>query len=173
MLAMGGDHVHVSSGDVFRGLDPQSKEGQLFTSYAGQGKLVPAEVTIEIFEAHVKGLIAKGLYDPERQLLLLDGLPRTKRQAEVLDSIVVIKQVILLDVEDRDLLVQRIAGRASQQGRRDDQCKDVLNQRFEVYESQTKEVLTHYSELLVAHFDAGQSKLAVLKDVLNQLLSLF
>lgn len=173
MLAMGGDHIHVSSGDVFRSLDPNTKEGQVFTSFAGKGKLVPDEVTIDIFRAHIKGLVDKGLYDPERQLLLLDGLPRTKKQAEVLDQIVSVKRVILLDVLNRDLLIQRIAGRAAEQGRGDDQCQAVLAHRFEVYESQTKEVLAHYPESIVSHFNAEQSKLAVLKDVLNQLLSIF
>ena len=47
MLCAAGNHFHLSSGDIFRGLPPESKSGQLFYSYANEGKLVPDDVTIE------------------------------------------------------------------------------------------------------------------------------
>lgn len=42
---------HLSTGDIFRGLSPASENGKLFASYANAGKLVPDEVTVQIFFA--------------------------------------------------------------------------------------------------------------------------
>ena len=171
-LAQKGGHVHLSSGDVFRSLDPESKIGKVFRSYAEKGKLVPDEVTIEIFEEHVLNLVKNKSYDPRNQLLMLDGLPRTRKQAEVLDRDINVKAIVVLDIADKQVLIDRILGRAKDQGRQDDQSEDVLNQRFKVYESQTRDVLKHYDNELVYHIDAMRSKQDVLQDVLNQLKSI-
>ena len=45
--------VHISTGDVFRALNPESELGKLAKSYSDKGNLVPDEVTIEILEAEV------------------------------------------------------------------------------------------------------------------------
>ena len=171
-LASQKGHVHLSSGDIFRGLDPESKIGQIFRSYAQHGKLVPDEVTIEIFEHHVLKMVRKDRFDPKSQLLMLDGIPRTKKQAEVLERDIDVKAIVLLDVPDVQVLIDRIQGRAAEQGRQDDQDEAILRQRFAVYEKQTKEVLSHYPEELVIHIDGTQSKEAVFNNVLTSLESI-
>ena len=40
-------NYHLSTGDIFRGLPPESPNGKVFYSYANEGKLVPDDVTIE------------------------------------------------------------------------------------------------------------------------------
>ncbi|MCB1108148.1 MAG: nucleoside monophosphate kinase [Chlamydiia bacterium] len=171
-LASKKGHLHLSSGDIFRGLDPESKIGKIFKSYGEQGKLVPDEVTIEIFEQHMLKMVRKGLYNPKTQLLMLDGIPRTKRQAEVLERDIEVKRIILLDVPDVQILIDRIQGRAQEQGRHDDQSESVLRQRFEVYEQQTREVLSHYPQDLVFHIDGNQSKQAVFDSAFKALESI-
>lgn len=57
--------VHISTGDVFRALDPASDLAKLAKSYSDKGDLVPDDVTIQILENEVsKHPNAKGvIYD--------------------------------------------------------------------------------------------------------------
>ena len=63
-LSSAGNHFHLSSGDIFRGLSPESPAGQLYHSYASKGLLLPDEVTIQIWLQYVHGLIATNRYFP-------------------------------------------------------------------------------------------------------------
>src|SRR5579863_6004373 len=76
-LSSAGNHFHLSSGDIFRGLSPESPAGVMYHNYAVKGLLLPDEVTIEIWCNFMHGLIATNRYFPHTQLLLLDGIPRT------------------------------------------------------------------------------------------------
>jgi adenylate kinase len=67
-LSSAGNHFHLSSGDIFRGLSPESPAGKLYHQYAGKGLLLPDEVTIEIWHHFVHGLIATNRYFPSQQL---------------------------------------------------------------------------------------------------------
>src|SRR5580693_8074282 len=103
-LTSAGNHFHLSSGDIFRGLSPESPAGQLYHNYAGKGLLLPDEVTIEIWRHFVHGLIATNRYFPSSQLLLLDGIPRTIRQADLLLNHIKIEKIIVLEIEKTEEL---------------------------------------------------------------------
>src|SRR3989338_6939429 len=119
-LSSAGNHFHLSSGDIFRGLSPESPAGKLYHKYAAKGLLLPDEATIQIWHHFVHGLIATNRYFPLQQLLLLDGIPRTKRQADLLDKYLQIERIILLEVKDTEQLVKRIQRRAVIEKRTDD-----------------------------------------------------
>lgn len=156
-LSSAGNHYHLSSGDIFRGLSPESPAGKLFHNYAGKGLLLPDEVTIQIWNHYVHGLIATNRYFPEQQLLLLDGIPRTIRQANLLDKLIKIEKVIVLSIEDTEELIKRIQRRALIEKRMDDMHTDVLRTRMEVYERDTSKLLDHYPKELIARFNADQN----------------
>ena len=164
---------HLSSGDIFRGLSPESAGGKLFHQYADQGLLVPDEVTIEIWHHYVTGLIAANRYQPSQQYLLLDGIPRTVRQAEILDQYVEVSQVIFLEIANKQKLFERLQGRAKIEGRKDDADSDILRKRMEVYERETQAVLAHYPREVVSTFNADQRPLEVLRDILNKTTDIF
>lgn len=168
-LSSAGNHFHLSSGDVFRGLSPESPAGRLYHSYAGKGQLLPDDATIEIWHHYVMGLIATNRYFPKEQLLLLDGIPRTVKQAEILDRYIDVNKIILLEAEKPDLLIQRIQRRALIEKRQDDRDADVLKKRMEVYEKETFPVLQHYPKELIVRFKAEQRPLEVLRDILVSL----
>ena len=168
-LSSAGNHYHLSSGDVFRGLSPESPAGKLYHSYAGKGQLLPDDVTIEIWHHYVMGLIAMNKYFPKNQLLLLDGIPRTVRQAEILERYIDVKKIILLEAENTDVLIQRIQRRALIEKRQDDSDAEVLKNRMAIYEKETFPVLDFYHPGLVARFDAEQRPLEVLRDILVSL----
>jgi adenylate kinase len=81
--------------------------------------------------------------------VILDGFPRTFKQAEALDEMlthnnVAIDHVIEISV-DEDALFDRIAHRASQSDKaRDDDNAEVLTQRLKVYHDNTAPVLPFY-----------------------------
>src|SRR5579862_775061 len=92
-LSTAGNHFHLSSGDIFRGLSPESPAGKLFHAYASKGHLLPDEVTIQIWRHYVGGLIATNRYFPHEQFLLLDGIPRTIKQAQILDKYINVSRI--------------------------------------------------------------------------------
>ncbi|QVL56856.1 MAG: nucleoside monophosphate kinase [Simkaniaceae bacterium] len=171
-LSSAGNHFHLSSGDAFRGLSPESPAGKLYHSYAGKGMLLPDDVTIEIWHHYVMGLIATNQYFPKEQLLLLDGIPRTVKQAEILDRYIEVKKIILLEAPNSDVLVQRLKRRALIEKRQDDRDESVLKKRMEIYENETFPVLKHYDEALISRFNAEQRPLEVLRDILVSLCEL-
>lgn len=171
-LSSAGNHFHLSSGDIFRGLSQESPAGQLYHTYAGKGLLLPDELTIEIWRHFVDGLIATNRYFPSSQLLLLDGIPRTIRQADLLLRHIQIEKIIVLKVDNSEELIRRIQRRALIEKRTDDMDPSVLKTRLEVYERDTVKILNHYPEKMIASFNADQKPLEVLRDVLNSLSSI-
>lgn len=165
-LSSAGNHCHLSSGDIFRGLSPESPAGKLFHSYAMKGHLLPDDVTIHIWKHYVDGLIATNRYFPEQQFLLLDGIPRTPAQAAFLDRYIKVMHVIVLEMHNIDELVKRMQRRAIIERRADDADEKVVKTRMEVYEKETLQLLQHYPDALISRFNADQRPLEVLRDVL-------
>ncbi|MDE3045773.1 MAG: nucleoside monophosphate kinase [Verrucomicrobiota bacterium] len=170
-LSTAGNHFHLSSGDIFRSLSPESPAGQLYHNFAGKGLLLPDEVTIQIWHHFVHGLIATNRYFPSQQLLLLDGIPRTIRQADLLQKYITVEKIIDLQTQHPGELIKRIQRRAVIEKRTDDLDAHVIKTRMDVYQKDTLKVLKHYPEKLIARFNADQKPLEVLRDVLVGLSS--
>lgn len=160
---------HLSSGDVFRGIDKKSPLGDVCSKYTANGMLVPDDLTLAVFHRYVKGLIYTNRFKPETQLLLLDGLPRTKAQAELLDPFLDIQGVIVLETADLTVLAQRINKRSSEEMREDDKKEGLLARRMQLYESETLKMLVHYKKSLLIKVNAEQKPLEVLHDILFKL----
>lgn len=165
-LSMAGGHCHLSSGDIFRGLSPESPAGLLFQEYAEQGLLVPDNVTVAIWHHYVWGLMATNKYFPDKQYLLLDGLPRNVDQAKMMEKYIDIAHIIVLKVDDEEQLIQRLRRRAILEKRSDDTNPEVLKTRFKVYNETTHKLLDNYPKELISTFNADQKPLEVLRDVL-------
>ena len=171
-LSSAGNHFHLSSGDIFRGLDPESPSGRLYHTYASKGHLVPDTVTVEIWKHYVQGLISTNRYFPKKQLLLLDGIPRTLAQAQIFDEHIEVAHVIVLEMPNIESLIRRMQRRALIEKRADDADENVLHTRMRVYEKDTKALLSHYPKEIITYFNADQKPLEVLRDVLVSLSSL-
>ncbi len=101
--------VQVATGDLFRNNIKSGTElGKLAKSYIDKGELVPDEVTAS--------MVKDRLQQPDcKNGFILDGFPRTVKQADMLDEILAqlgekISHVIYLDVPDEEI-VRRISGR--------------------------------------------------------------
>ncbi len=169
ILSLAGSHYHLSSGDIFRGLSKESPAGRLYESYATKGHLVPDAATLEIVRLFINDLVASKKYHPMGQFLLLDGIPRTRVQAELIDSFINVRRIILLDMPREEGLIARLKRRSTIEGRVDDADAAVLKTRLEVYKKTTAEVLSHYPKSLVSSFNADQPPLLVLRDILVEL----
>ncbi|HYF13893.1 MAG TPA: nucleoside monophosphate kinase [Phycisphaerales bacterium] len=158
---------HSSTGDIFRNLDAASEIGKLFFQYSSRGELVPDDVTLRIWNQNVYANTILGLYKPHADLLVLDGLPRSVPQANLLYKYANVLKVIHLVCRDKEALFERMRKRALKQNRVDDAKPDVIRRRFEVYEQETKPVLEFYNADVVCEVDALQSPAAVLHDILS------
>ncbi|MGB1316791.1 MAG: adenylate kinase [Flavobacteriales bacterium] len=133
--------VHISTGDVFRALDPNSDLAKLAKSYSDKGNLVPDEVTINILENEV----AK---HPNAKGVIYDGFPRTNAQAEALDKFLSskgdsISLMVALDVPEEELKT-RLLKRAEVSGRADDADPEIIQTRINNYNRQTAPVADFY-----------------------------
>jgi adenylate kinase len=162
--------VHLAMGDIFRGLDKASDIGKEFLTYSSKGQLVPDELTIRVFRHHVDALIEAGKIDLSYHMLILDGIPRTTQQVELLADVIDVKSVIHLMIDDKDALIARLSKRAKTSGRPDDADVKVIENRIEVYERETHPVLEAYPKKLIARVNADQPPLAVLRDIANCLV---
>jgi len=162
--------VHLAMGDIFRGLDKTSDIGKEFLSYSTKGLLVPDELTIRVFRQHVEQLIGAGKIDVSYHTLILDGVPRTLNQVELLADVIEVKRVVYLMIEDKDALIARLAKRAAKSNRPDDADRSVIENRILVYERETHPVLDAFPKKLLARVNADQPPLGVLRDVAGCLI---
>ncbi len=156
---------HLAMGDIFRALDKQSGIGQEFLSYSTKGLLVPDELTVRVWQQHVQDRVASGDIRPDYHTLILDGIPRTTDQVELMAPHIDVRKILHLVIHDESVLVERLKGRALKGNRPDDANENVICERLRVYEESTAPVLHAYDASLVADINADQAPLAVLSDI--------
>jgi adenylate kinase len=158
---------HLATGDMFRSLDKESEIGMEFARYSGQGLLVPDFLTVRLWRQHVEKLTSRELYNPQNDVLLLDGIPRSVPQAEAMVECIDPILVVHLVCHDLDEMVKRMQNRATEQGRPDDADETVIRKRFEVYREQTAPVLACYDDAIIADINAVGTQAEVLLRVLS------
>ena len=167
MLAQIPGIFHVSSGDMFRELDRDSKFGQIFQEYAGIGKLVPDDITIKIWQDYMAAKVREQTYQPKNDLLILDGIPRNIAQAKLMTPFIQVFKVIYMVCEDREVMFKRIRGRSLKEHRIDDAEELVVRYRWDVYKRETEPLIDYYPQERIRIVDAD----TIAVDVLHQILS--
>jgi len=162
--------AHISTGDLFReNLKNETELGKEAKIYMDKGELVPDEITVRMLEKRMEES------DVENGAIL-DGFPRTKNQAVVLDKLLESKgnkvdMALNIDVPFSEI-VERIANRRSCKGcsaiynvvfnppkqegicdecggelyQREDQKPEVVQNRLEVYKNSSEELIAYYDE---------------------------
>jgi adenylate kinase len=157
---------HISTGDLFRKEIADGTDlGKNAKTIIDQGKLVPDEITTSMLKKRLQEEDCKNGF-------ILDGFPRTINQAELLGEITDIHHFLNLEIS-REMIIERISSRRTCKGcgtifnvksmppkvegkcdhcssdlvQRDDEKQEVITQRLEVYENQTKPLIQFYSEL--------------------------
>lgn len=170
ILGMLPGFYHLSTGEMFRALDPESKIGIQVTEMMRTGELVPDEVTFDLLKQHLRKADLRGDFRPPREVLLLDGFPRTAQQADMLKSAADLKVILLLDAPDRHILVERLCQRAVLENRPDDADERTIRHRFELYDAETPNILAHFSENLIEYIDVSRPPLEILSTISGSLL---
>jgi len=134
---------HISTGDLLRGAVKAGTElGKQAEAIMARGDLVSDEIMLGIIRDRLgQDDVGKGF--------ILDGYPRNLAQAEALDKVLTeieqpVEEAVQIDV-DPDEVVARIAKRAAQEGRADDDAAAVRH-RLDVYQEQTAPVVDYYAE---------------------------
>jgi adenylate kinase len=158
---------HCACGDVFRSLDTRTKVGQAFVYYSSRGELVPDEICIELWKESITSAVEVHRFKPQLDELLLDGIPRNLKQAQLMESLIDVVKVFHLSCPDRSILVERLRKRALKDNRLDDANEVVIRKRLDTYETETKPLLDYYGEALIHTIDATQTPARVLWEILG------
>lgn len=158
---------HLACGDVFRSLDPGSELGKVFLAYSGKGRLVPDQFTVQLWLDHIHGAIHNGGFRPDEEVLVLDGIPRNLRQAEMMADYIDLNLLIYLDIADDNVLVERALRRALRENRLDDASEAVIRRRLREFERETAPLLGYYPVEVIRKVDGEQKPVDVLHDVIG------
>ncbi|AHK63383.1 Adenylate kinase [Chlamydia avium] len=172
-IAQGGTQVYVSLGDIFRCYPIWSPIRQLFHKYAVSGALIPDDDVVAVWNYYVQGLISVGKFLPDRQDLLISGLPRTLGQAKLLESYITVRHVIILEVHEESTLLERTQHSLYSKGRINEVGIDVLQKRLESYKKDIDALIRYYPLHKVSRISADQKPMEVLRDVLSRLAHVF
>jgi adenylate kinase len=158
---------HFACGDAFRNLRIEDPMGRVFVEYSSRGELVPDEATINLWRKNIKASTADGEFVPERDILVLDGIPRNVHQAKMLKDTLDVRAVINLACADQGKMIERLQRRALRENRLDDANLEVIRKRLETYETETRPVLDYYGPSLVFKVDSIESPMNVLRRILD------
>ena len=165
---------HVSTGDILRKNTSEGTElGEQAKAYMDAGKLVPDELVVALLKDRIEQPDCKTGF-------LLDGFPRTKAQADALGKIVTIDIALNL-VTDLNKLADRMAsrrvcpkcgystsasnapdGKCAECGEtliiRDDDKREVVENRLKVYAENTAPLVEYYeAKGVLKNIDGMQS----------------
>jgi adenylate kinase len=161
---------HCACGDVFRSLDTATELGAAFLEYSSKGQLVPDEMTVQLWHESIRKTVESGKFKPDRDYLILDGIPRNVAQAILMEELIDVRRIFHLSCPDRDKLVARLKKRALRDNRLDDANEEVIRSRLATYDAESKPMLQHYSGVRRHDVDASMTPLEVLHEILEGLI---
>jgi adenylate kinase len=135
---------HISTGDLLRAaVKAGTPLGVKAKAVMEAGKLVSDDIVLGMLEERLAQPDAKGGF-------ILDGYPRNLAQCEALEALLArINQPLDIAIKLKvpsELIVDRIAGRAAAEGRKDD-TPETVRERLRVYAEQTAPVAEHFAAI--------------------------
>ena len=126
----------LTTGELYRKeKDAGTELGLRAYSYWGNGNLCPDDMTNELMKNAVSG------FSPH-DVAIFNGYPRTKAQAEYLDSVSKIGLALNIQVTD-DEAIRRLLGR----GRIDD-TEEIIRHRLAVFHKNNIDIVGYYNSRL-------------------------
>ena len=173
---------HISTGDLLReAVANRSELGKKVESVLASGQLVSDDIILGLMRDAILGVKK----DTSLAGWLLDGFPRTVGQAQGLDGLLAetgskIDAIIVLDAT-RDAVIDRLSGRRTctqcktvyhvkynptrvdgvcdkcggKVVQREDDRPETIAKRLDVYEAQTRPILSHYAGRVATHVIDG------------------
>lgn len=183
---------HVSTGDILRDEVKRSTElGRRVKEYLDRGALVPDELIIEIVRERLN-------QEDCKRGFILDGFPRTIKQAEELDKITRVDLVFNF-IAPEEVIIDRISGRrickicgaiyhvkyippkvpgicdkcGGELYQRDDDKPEVVKKRLEVFKAQFEPIINYYrGKRLLVEIEASEQADIVVPRVIAVLESI-
>lgn len=132
--------VHFSTGDLLRlETSSGSAQGKLIESYTSTGNLVPLEIVVQT--------IIKAIKDTSKNIILLDGYPRSVEQMLELDKVLKEdKSLELVNVIEVQVSEQTARDRVLGRARGADDNDEVFNNRMKVFLDPLDEIEKFYKK---------------------------
>jgi adenylate kinase len=133
---------HVATGDMIREIkELDTPLGHELKAVYDAGQLVNDDLMIRL----IRDRLSRGDTIPG---VVLDGFPRTMPQAEALDALFReldrgLDVVFELQIPDREVLLERMLKRATEEHRSDD-TPEAIKRRLETYDRETAPLIEHY-----------------------------
>ena len=166
------DFFYFSCGDAFRNLRIDDPIGKTFVEYSSRGLLVPDDTTINLWSRNIQASTMDGSFNPTRDTLILDGIPRNPKQAEMLKDVLDVKGLLHLACLDKAKMIERLQRRALRENRLDDANLEVIKKRLDTYDNETKPVVDYYGPKLVHQIDSSEHPVKVLRQILDVVVKL-
>jgi adenylate kinase len=163
LSALPGFH-HVAMGDILRGLTAAHPLYPAIQEQIRQGNLVSDDLVMELFGRHLTSLAL-----PPSDFVIVDGVPRNKRQVELLNRLVDVIKIFKLSIYDEGVVIDRLRRRAQAQNRADDASDTVIRHRLVVYRSETESCITTYPGTILTRIQANQPVFDVHLDIIGAL----
>jgi len=182
----------VATGDLLRENVRKGTElGKLAKKYMDEGTLVPDDVMLKIVESAIK----------ELDSFILDGFPRTIRQAEGLEELLErlnkrLTHVIYFDVPEQEIIRRLTARRICPECNRiynlnfnppkndnvcddcgiklvtrDDDKEEVIKKRIQVYKESTYPLVEYYSKRGILYRINGEGKAEEIEERIKSVIS--
>lgn len=161
---------HISSGELFRAEVAEGTAiGRIARAYLKRGDLVPDDLVMQMLAGPVVRAAQGGGY-------VLDGFPRTLRQAE--EAYAWAKQVDGVELQavvhllvSREELLRRLIARSHEEGRSDDTI-ETIEHRLDVYDSETEPLIEYYAGRgLVVDINGEQPVEQVFEEIVDSIES--
>ena len=159
----------ISTGDILRDeINKDTDIGKRIINNMNDGKFVDDNI--------VNQLLEKIIFDHNKMnKLIFDGYPRTIKQAQNLDNLLLksnqkIDFVFFLNV-NKDSIIKRIEKRKILEKRTDDNAETILK-RYDTYMEITKPVLNYYSKKDNFHEIDGSMEISDISRKIEEILKL-
>ena len=142
------NYFHFSTGSMFRNLDSKTELGKKIKKIIDNGEFVSDDLVIKLFKETLNKYIKEKKFNPQKEILVLDGIPRTKEQVHLLNEIVNIKKIIYLTVSDKAVIE-----RTKKRLREDDKSIEIVKKRLKIFKKNTLPVLKEYNRKLIVELN--------------------
>lgn len=151
---------HYSTGDLLRAeIASKSERGKMIESFTSKGNLVPLEIVVDT--------IVKAIKNEPKDVVVIDGYPRSVEQMEALDDILkeeanVALLAVIEVVVSAEVAKQRVLGRA----RGSDDNEEVFYNRMRVFEEPLREIEGFYEgQELLCKVDGERDIESIVDDI--------
>lgn len=147
-----GYYIFEAGGELRKISASGTQLGDTVKGFIDNGEHVPADIIMEVFRAAVHAV-------PSSQPIIFDGIPRNSDQKAPFDAVMndASREFVCIHILlDKDEAIQRIKGRAEEEGRADDADQQKVLRRMELFVEKTMPVIKEYeAEGKVIDIDGG------------------